>query len=393
MFHHHRTYRPAAFVSAIAAAALALAAATRVQDPIDEKTIESPAVNPKWLERMERLDRALLDANIGFAPPAITDTIAKDLIFVGAENLSWDSLRGKVVVIQSWTSRTEAGRSAPARAQKALETLNVGDFQIIAVHTPEGSDTAEVFLERRPLEMPVVIDRGGMLLDELGMYRRPANAVIDRNGMVRFAGLNAQGLAEAAALLAAEPFEPEKQPQPREAPATDSAAEVVFPADTGTGGSARNIRGQRGPDFFVQQWLNGRPDANNKVVIVDFWATWCGPCVASIPHMNELAARHPRDLLMVGLSDEPSGTVMNFMRQTRMEYAVATDPTGRMKNAIAVSGIPHAIVMSSDWIVRWQGHPATLTAATLDAIVRANSQLASSSGNAERYRWSRGDED
>jgi hypothetical protein len=106
------------------------------------------------------------------------------------------------------------------------------------------------------------------------MYRRPANVVVDRNGTVRYAGLNAQGLADAAAVLAAEPFEPEKQPQPREAPVTEGAAEVVFPADTGTGGSARNIRGQRAPDFFVQQWVNGQPDARNKVVMVEFWATW-----------------------------------------------------------------------------------------------------------------------
>jgi hypothetical protein len=97
--------------------------------------------------------------------------------------------------------------------------------------------------------------------------------------------------------------------------------------------------------------------------------------------------------VVVGLSDEASGTVMNFMRTTQMNYAIATDPTGRMKSAISVSGIPHAIVMSSDWIVRWQGHPASLTTATLGAIVQANSQLVSSSGNAERYRWSRGDKD
>jgi hypothetical protein len=70
-----------------------------------------------------------------------------------------------------------------------------------------------------------------------------------------------------------------------------------------------------------------------------------------------------------------------------MDYAVATDPSGRMKNAISVSGIPHTIVMSSDWVVRWQGHPASLSAATLNAIVEANRHLAASQKNGDRSRW------
>lgn len=84
---------------------------------------------------------------------------------------------------------------------------------------------------------------------------------------------------------------------------------------------------------------------------------------------------------------------MNFMRSTQMNYPIASDPTSRMAKAIAVSGIPHAIVMSSDWIVRWQGHPASLSTGTLDAIVNANKQLVSAGGNSERYRWSRAQKD
>jgi len=47
-----------------------------------------------------------------------------------------------------------------------------------------------------------------------------------------------------------------------------------------------------------------------------------------------------------------------------------------MQRAVRVGGIPHVIVMSSDWVVRWQGHPAGLNASTLGAIVEANRTLA-----------------
>ena len=63
------------------------------------------------------------------------------------------------------------------------------------------------------------------------------------------------------------------------------------------------------------------------------------------------------------------------MRQNTMRYSVASDQSGRMKGAVGVAGIPHTILISSDWIVRWQGHPGSLSAATVDAIVAANRQL------------------
>ncbi len=107
--------------------------------------------------------------------------------------------------------------------------------------------------------------------------------------------------------------------------------------------------------------------------------------------MNELAARHPNELLVVGVSDESNGTITNYMRQNDMRYSVATDQSSRRKGAIGVSGIPHAIVISSDWIVRWQGHPASLTTGTIDGIVAANKKLGGGSAARDdsRYRWSR----
>jgi hypothetical protein len=269
---HQLSYRLKVAVAVFALAGMGPAGAA-VQDSQDDPT-GNPQANPRWLDRLEKLDRALLDANIGFAPPAIDNEMSQALTWVGMEPATWESLRGRVIVLQSWTSRSEAGRSAPARAQKSLEGIDPASLLLIAIHTPEGADTAETFLERRPLDVPVIIDRKGALLDELGIFKRPANVVIDRNGTVRFAGLNAQGLTEAVKLLVAESFDEAKNPAPREQEAEVQSTAVAFPTDMGTGGSARNIRGQRAPDFHVQQWLSDQPDAAGKVVMVEFWATW-----------------------------------------------------------------------------------------------------------------------
>jgi thiol-disulfide isomerase/thioredoxin len=124
--------------------------------------------------------------------------------------------------------------------------------------------------------------------------------------------------------------------------------------------SARSIRGQRAPDFVVEQWLTPAPEMTGKFILIDFWATWCGPCRASIPELNQLHAKYKDRLTVIGVSDETEAAVRK-MNSPRIDYAVAIDTQGRMNNALAIRGIPHCILIDSDGIVRYEGHPGYLT--------------------------------
>ena len=101
-----------------------------------------------------------------------------------------------------------SGRTRPKVVADSLAEFSADDVVTLALHTPEGADRAEKFLERRPAPIPVVIDPSGKFCDALGIYKRPVNVVIDRHGAVRFAGLNKRGLPQAVAELVAEPFDP-----------------------------------------------------------------------------------------------------------------------------------------------------------------------------------------
>ena len=138
-----------------------------------------------------------------------------------------------------------------------------------------------------------------------------------------------------------------------------------------------DFRGKKAPELHVGTWLTGSaPDTQGKVVLYDFWATWCPPCKRLIPELNGFKSKFGNDLVVIGISDEPADTVRTFMQTHQMDYSVATDPSAKMKSAIRVAGIPHVMVVSPDGIVRWQGLPGAkqdpLTEAKLSQIIAAS---------------------
>lgn len=139
----------------------------------------------------------------------------------------------------------------------------------------------------------------------------------------------------------------------------------------------KDLRGKAAPALEVKSWLSGSaPNTTGKVVMIDFWATWCGPCRNLIPELNKFQEKFGDDLVIIGLSDEPEAKLQEFMKSTDIKYSIGTDPTKTMKKSIGVSGIPHVLVISPDNIVRWQGFPGMeedqLTEEKLAQIIAAS---------------------
>lgn len=138
-----------------------------------------------------------------------------------------------------------------------------------------------------------------------------------------------------------------------------------------------DLRGKAAPKIVADQWLTGKPPlTRGKVVILDFWATWCPPCRATIPELNALAAKFKDDVVVIGISKEKPEVVQAFMKGTKMDYNVGIDTQDRTGKVVGVEGIPHVLVISPDGIVRWQGFPLDeterLTEATIAQIVAAS---------------------
>ena len=132
--------------------------------------------------------------------------------------------------------------------------------------------------------------------------------------------------------------------------------------------NARSFLGQLAPKFAVEKWVTETPNTSGKYVLIDFWATWCGPCRQSIPHLNALQRKFAERLIIIGLSDETEQTVRG-MKSPKIDYSVAVDTQGRMLHAVEVTGIPHAMLIDPQGIVRFEGMPSYLTEQGLERLL------------------------
>jgi thiol-disulfide isomerase/thioredoxin len=117
--------------------------------------------------------------------------------------------------------------------------------------------------------------------------------------------------------------------------------------------------GTAAPDFTVED-ATGKPlklsDFRGKVVVLDFWATWCGPCIASLPHTNTVARKFKdKDVVVVALNvmDEKKAFAAWLPKNRQYDALVfAIDPRGRGNNVAhtlyQVSGIPTQYVIDKD---------------------------------------------
>lgn len=155
----------------------------------------------------------------------------------------------------------------------------------------------------------------------------------------------------------------------------ESAAAVVEETAEADAEPALSI-GDPAPPLSIATWVTGDPVETlepGKPYVIEFWATWCGPCRTSMPHLADLATRYEDDITVIGVTREDVETVEGFLDKEQSEgktwrdvvsYRLAVDQDSATNEAYMraaeQSGIPTAFIVGRDGIIEWIGHPMTM---------------------------------
>jgi peroxiredoxin len=118
----------------------------------------------------------------------------------------------------------------------------------------------------------------------------------------------------------------------------------------------RNSVGTHAPDFTLSDLENQSlrlSDLKGKVVLLDFWATWCHPCREALPAI-ELLHREFKDkgLVVLGVDDEDSQSQATFLDKFGYTFRSLVDPTEQVKNLFHIAGFPTTVLIDKQGTIQ-----------------------------------------
>ncbi|MCC5822165.1 MAG: TlpA family protein disulfide reductase [Phycisphaerales bacterium] len=345
------------------------------------------ALSPRVARQGDAEHRAKL-AEIEAKPFAL-DTLAALTEWVGGDAVTGEQINAGGVIafafidVQNSTSMVMLNtltRMARVQGEQGLS--------VFAVHPAESWEEIKRLAEDNRLRIPVALDAEGAFRKAMGADGTPDLYLIDRAGQLRFADIESRALpvavnmllredaAEAvanAALEAASPAVASTEAEPSERPGRTQRPErrtvteadyrsAEWPAHNTGRLSGKNVQGSPLPvPMGRETWITPRQDLSGRVIVLDFWATWCGPCIRVMPALDQFQKEHPEQLAILGVAGqgEDLGTVRQWLNRNPHSYGQLFDPQQRVYRSLEIRGIPHVAVLSTDGVVRWQGHPGS----------------------------------
>ena len=117
------------------------------------------------------------------------------------------------------------------------------------------------------------------------------------------------------------------------------------------------LQGKPAPELQLNGWINSKAlnlkQLKGKIVVLDFWATWCGPCIASIPHTNELMEKYSKKgVVIIGVcAQRGAEKIEATVKERGIQYPVAVDQGTNA--AYKANSYPDYYIIDRNGVLRW----------------------------------------
>jgi thiol-disulfide isomerase/thioredoxin len=133
--------------------------------------------------------------------------------------------------------------------------------------------------------------------------------------------------------------------------------------------NAQSSIGTTAPDFMVTSIYGDSmrlSDLSGRPIMLNFWASWCGPCVEEMPILQAFSERYSNELMILGINaDEPREDVLDFVEQNELTFPMLMDPDSRIQDLYRIRAFPTSYFIDQNGIIR-AVHIGTLSEALLD---------------------------
>jgi thiol-disulfide isomerase/thioredoxin len=299
----------------------------------------TPGMEPRW--DME-------DAGGGDPAMKLVGTKATNfkLANIAGQPYELKKQEGKIVVLDFWATWCGPCVRAMPEYLAAIKELPQDKVQFVAVNQGQTLKEVTDFLEIREWDVPnVIMDEDMQVAQMFKVSGIPHTVVIGTDGTVEWVhtGFTPGGGEELKAnieKMIAGTWEREKP-----------AGETISGTDSKLVGTACKE--------FEMKLLDGTQfklsDAKGDIVILDFWATWCGPCVRAIPDylevMKELDAKNVRFIAVN--QAENKARIEKFLESKELKMTVGLDPDSKIGDLFNVESIPQTVIIGPDGKIEW----------------------------------------
>lgn len=137
--------------------------------------------------------------------------------------------------------------------------------------------------------------------------------------------------------------------------------------------------GEKAPEIiFEKSFPSGYQLPKGKPIILDFWATWCAPCIAALYESNNIIDKYRDQIIFLGITDSTSKNVEEFIKKNKFKHQFLLNNNQSTFRSYNVKGLPTAFLIDANGIIQWSGHGMSVNSKLLDEFLKTGKVAANS---------------